>query len=204
MRTRACIFSFVIMFSLVSCVSHFNLKKEVKDAEGSQIAIISGINSEPNLSYAIMLTESLRQYSSLKVMSQKQIAENIEYYPTRIRGPWKFAYVEIEPDFTRMDVEKVKQIQKKLGVKYVYVVWTPVETSYTIQNYGEVFELHTISQLFEFPSGDAIGGSKFVISKHAGMPASIGETKRDMLLYYAENEAKEIAQKMKVATGEFY
>ncbi len=190
------------MFSLVSCVSHFNLKKEIQNADGSEIAVISGINSEPNLSYAIMLTELLRKHSSLKVMSQKQIAENIEHYPSRIRGPWKFAYVEIEPDFTRMDVEKVKQIQKKLGVKYLYVVWTPVETSYTIQNYGDVFELHTISQLFEFPAGEAIGGSKFVITKHAGMPSSIGETKRDMLLYYAENEAKEIAQKMQVARGE--
>ncbi len=202
MRIKSGIFILVIMFSFVSCVSYFNLKKEIADAEGSEIAVISGINNEPNLSFAMMLTASLQKHSRLKVMSQKKIAEAIEYYPFRIEGPWKFAYVDIEPAYGKMNIEKIREIQKRLGVKYLYVIWTPVETSYTIQNAGNVYELHTISQLFEFPEGEPIGGSKFVIAKHPGMFSSMGKSKRDVMMYYADNVAKEISEKMKVIKGD--
>jgi len=187
----------LFLVSLSSCMKTFTLKEKDMKLEGGSIAVISGLNNEANLSMAILVTEELHKNSRFKVLSQKDIAGALPYYPVRIQGPWTRAYVKIDEDYTRTDVEKIKKMQKRLGVKYVYVLWMPASISWGGSG-SDVDELHAISQLFMFPGGKEIGNGEFVMRLFTG-GIVIGQTansKKELMEQFAKKISTDIVAQM--------
>ncbi|MER3423464.1 MAG: hypothetical protein C4293_09765, partial [Nitrospiraceae bacterium] len=76
------------------------------------------------------MTEGLEKNSRFHVLSQKQVAQAVPHYPQHIKGPYNSAYLEIDVGYSKTDVGKIGEIQKRLGVDYLYVLWAPTTTSY--------------------------------------------------------------------------
>jgi hypothetical protein len=110
---------------VLSGCSTFQLLDTHFRPNGKTLAVISALSDDTNLLAAKLLTESIARDSFYRVMSQKQIAETISNYPLHIRGPYQPAYLEVEEDFSRTDFRKLAEIQKRLGVDYLYVIWMP-------------------------------------------------------------------------------
>jgi hypothetical protein len=185
----------------LSCVSSVELKIDDKiddiKANESSIAVLSGLNSELNLSMAILITENLKKNSTLKVMPQSDISRALSCYPTRIHGPWNFAYDEIDENYSMTDLEKVQQIQKKLGVDYMYIIWMPSTSS---TNEGVEY-VEGIAQIFKFPGCTSIGGGKISLTKYKEdmMDWGVGtmiKSKEQLLEKYGEKIALQIAKEM--------
>ncbi len=192
----------LLILSLTSC-SSFNLVDLNSKPAGSSIAVICGINNDANVALATVMTESLQNKTSFKVLSQKQVADAVPNYPTRITGPYKYAYMQIDEDYTRTDIEKLKDYYKKLKVKYMLVIWVPILTTVkTTSQYGTSIDeqLHTITQLYEFPEGKEVGNAKNIISKYDGTTyvGSNKGTKKDIMMMYCDRLVKDLAEKMKI------
>lgn len=150
----------VILFTFIpSCINTFTLKYPDYKPKGNSIAIISGLNKEVNLYLATVLTDSLKEVSTFRVLSQKEIINRFSEYPVNIKGPYTASYFDIDYDYSKTDVEEIKKIQKKLGVDYIYAMWVPSST--TFQN--SVIHYYVIFQLFEFPGGREIANGQYVI-----------------------------------------
>ena len=149
-----------LLFSLGGCArSTFKpLTADFHAKQGSSIAVISGLEHDGNLLLCHYQSEELKNYSTYRVVSQKAIAKKVKGYPYDIQGPYKSAYFEIEMDFTKMDTEKIKRIQRKLGVDYLYVLWAPVATTKGNTNHHTV---HVVTQMFEFPGAKEVGRGRF-------------------------------------------
>ncbi len=126
--------------------------------QGSSIAVISGLEHDGNLLLSHYLTEELKEWSTYRIVSQKAIAQKIKGYPYNIQGPYRSAYFEVEMDFNKTDIEKLKRIQKRLGVDYLYVLWAPMATKMSNTNHHTV---HVVAQMFEYPGSKEVGRGRF-------------------------------------------
>lgn len=125
--------------------------------KGRTLAVVAGLDNEPSVNVAESMTESLKKHTRFQVMSNKQVAQSVPGYPQPIKGPYSSAYFQIEKDYTRTDLKKVREIQQRLGVDYLYVLWVPTAT--TMQ--GTIHQLHIIAQLFEGPATREVGHGQF-------------------------------------------
>lgn len=188
--------SILISLMLLSgCFSTFTPTNSEFKPKGKTLAVVAGMDNDPNVATALYMTDALKKNSRFQVMSQKQVAQSLSGYPTPIRGPYKSAYFEIEIDYTKTDVKKIRAIQQKLGVDYVYVLWTPSATVYN----GKMHNLHIIGQMFESPNAKEVGNGKF--DALAGrtdcclVPAPDDKDKESAIKDTTEYVAKEIAEK---------
>jgi hypothetical protein len=83
------------------------------------------------------------------------VKQSLPNYPTNIQGPYKSSYFEIEVDYTKTDMKKIRSIQQQLGVDYLYVLWTPSATVYN----EKIHSLNVVAQLFEH--GKEVGNGRF-------------------------------------------
>jgi len=186
----------VLVIFLSSCFSTFTPVNSDFKPKGKTLAVIAGLNNEANVAAAQYMTDALKKNSRFQVMSQKQVSQALSGYPTPVQGPYKTAYFEIETDYSKTDIKRIKAIQQKLGVDYVYVLWTPSETIYN----EKIHQLHIIAQMFESPNAKEVGNGKFAAT--AGrtdcclVPAPGDKDKADALKDMSEYVAKEIAEKM--------
>lgn len=141
---------------LTACSSFTPLIPDFQ-AKGKSLAVISGLQDGDNLLLAHYMTEALAQNSRYQVMSQKKIAALERDYPYTIQGPYTSAYFEADLDYTQTDVEKIKRLQKKLGVDYLYVLWTPTSVTHN----GSMNSILVLGQLFEFPGAREVGRAEF-------------------------------------------
>jgi hypothetical protein len=187
---------FLALIMFLSACSTFTLTQPDFRPKGKTLAVIAGLENEPNVMAALYMTEAFKKYSRFQVMSQKQIVQSLSAYPAKIQGPYKSAYFEIETDYTKTDLKKIKAIQQKLGVDYLYVLWTPSATVYN----EKMHQLHIISQMFESPNAKEVGNGKF--GAMAGrtdcclVPAPDDKDKENAIKDATEYAAKEIAEKM--------
>jgi hypothetical protein len=89
-------------------------------------------------------------------------------------------------------------MQKKLGVKYVYILWTPTSLS----SDGGIEDIHAIAQLYEFPECREVGNGKFDMTKLdeiTYLTANRPITKKDMMENFSENISTDIAKEMNMA-----
>jgi hypothetical protein len=189
----------IIVLSLVlftsGCFSTFNLVDRNFSPKGKTLAVISGLNNDPNLLAAQHMTDALKKNSRFQVMSQKQVAQSVANYPQNIKGPYKSSYFQIDTDYSSTDIKKVRQIQQQLGVDYLYVMWTP---SATITN-DRFYTYNIVAQLFEGPSSKEVGNGKFGAT--AGktdcclVPKPGDEDKANAIKDTTEYVAKQIAEK---------
>ena len=187
----------VLALFLGACVSTFNPVNNGASFKGRSMAVIAGLDNEQNVQLAQAMTESLRKYTRFQVMPHKQAAQKIAGYPARIQGPWKNAYFEIEVDYTKTDLKKVRSIQQQLGVDYLYVLWVPSETVYN----GKIHSLNVIGQMFE--NGKEVGNGRFnATAGHTDcclVPAPNDKDKAEAMKDTSDYVAREIGQKTGMA-----
>lgn len=183
-----------LLVSSTAC-STFTLLDQNFKPRGKAIAVIAGLENKENLEVAYYMTEALKKNSRFQVISQKHIAQTLANYPSKIQGPFKTAYFEIETDYGKSDVKKIRAIQQKLGADYVYVVWTPSATVYN----EKIHQLHAVGQMFEGPNSKEVGNGRFDAT--AGktdcclVPAPGDADKTNAIKDTTEYVAKEIAEK---------
>jgi hypothetical protein len=186
---------FLLLPLFLSACSGFNLVDSNFKPKGKTLAVISGLNNDPNLLAAQHMTDALRKNSRFQVMSQKQVAQSVANYPQNIKGPYKSAYFQIDTDYSNTDIKRIRQIQQQLGVDYLYVMWTP---SATITN-DKIYTYNIITQLFEGPSSKEVGNGMFGAT--AGktdcclVPKPGDQDKANAIKDTTEYVAKQIAEK---------
>jgi hypothetical protein len=193
-RSVICILLPLLLLVLSAC-SGFNLVDSNFRPKGKTLAVISGLDNDPNMLAAQHMTDALRKNSRFQVMSQKQVAQSVSNYPQKIKGPYKSSYFQIDTDYSNTDIKKIRQIQQQLGVDYLYVMWTP---SATITN-DKIYTYNIITQLFEGPSSKEVGNGMFGAT--AGktdcclVPKPDDKDKANAIKDTTEYVAKQIAEK---------
>jgi len=135
----------VLTVTLSACVTTFTPVNGDVRFKGKTLAVIAGLDNEANLLVAQSMSESLRKNTRFQVMPYKQVAQTVSGYPGKIQGPYKTAYFEIEMDYSRTDLKRIKAIQQQLGVDYLYVLWSPSVTVYN----DKIHSFNIIAQMFE-------------------------------------------------------
>ena len=183
----------VLVLLAGSCISTFNPVEGDFRAKGKTLAVVAGLDNEANEAAAQYMSEALRKNTRFQVVPQKQVAQSLGVYPPKIQGPYKSAYFEIEVDYAKTDLKKIRAVQQKLGVDYLYVLWTPSATVYN----EKIHSLNIISQMFEH--GKEVGNGRF--NAVAGRstcclsPAPKDEDKSNALKDTTEYVAREIGEK---------
>jgi hypothetical protein len=142
---------------LTGCIETFSLVNADYRPKGKTIAVVSGLDSDANVAVAERMSAALRKHTRFQVTPHKQVAAALPGYPSKIKGPYLFAYFEIDEDYGNTDMKKIRQVQQQLGVDYLYVIWAPTATV----TQGTIEQLHCIAQLFEGPSSREVGHGKF-------------------------------------------
>jgi hypothetical protein len=187
----------ILAAALAGCVSTFNPVSGDFKPKGKTIAVIAGLDNEPNVQAAKHMADSLKKNTRFQVMPHSKVKQLVANYPTNIPGPYKSAYFEIDVDYTKTDMKKIKVIQQQLGVDYLYVLWTPSATVYN----QKIHSLNVIAQLFE--NGKEVGNGRF--NAVAGrtdcclVPAPDSRDKEDAIKDATDYVAKEIGEKTGMA-----
>ena len=170
----------------------FELTDNAFQPKGKKLAVVAGMTNAGSLKAADVFTHELSKASQYQVMPQTQVAKAIPNYPQLIKGPYDSAYFEIEINYARTDLARVKEIQKHVGTDYLYVLWAPSTTSnggksWLFTNYAA---MQVIAQLFEFPGGREVGHGKYMIR--------INDDKKEMVVDDMQHVAKEMAEKTRM------
>ena len=182
----------VITTLFFSGCATFSLTQEPFQPKGKTLAVIAGLTNPSSLQAAQSLADEVGKASQFQVLSQKHVAQAIPHYPQLVKGPYKSAYFEIDEDYTKTDLARVKEIQKHLGVDYLYILWAPA----SVQSGGKglFFKnyplMHVIAQVFEYPGGREIGRGKYMIR--------VDDDRNELLRDDLARVAKEIAEKTRL------
>lgn len=144
-----------VLVVLGGCISTFSPVDANFKVKGKTIAVVAGLDNEPNIATARNMAESLKKKTRFQVVPHSQVKQSLPNYPSNIQGPYKSSYFEIEVDYTKTDMKKIRSIQQQLGVDYLYVVWTPSATVYN----EKIHSLNAVAQLFE--NGREVGNGRF-------------------------------------------
>lgn len=150
---------------LLSGCATFHLTQDPFQPKGKKLAVIAGLTNPSSLQIAQALGDELGKTSQFQVLSQRQVAQAIPNYPQLVKGPYKSAYFEIDVDYGRTDLARIKELQQHLGVDYVYVLWAPA----TVSHGGSTFfsknypVTQIVAQLFESPGGKEVGRSQYAV-----------------------------------------
>ncbi|HEX5550341.1 MAG TPA: hypothetical protein VFX36_05895 [Nitrospira sp.] len=153
-----------LIVALNGC-STFHLTQEPFQPKGKKLAVIAGMTNDTSLSIAKSFGDELGKMSMFQVLSQKQVAQAIPNYPQLVKGPYKSAYFEIDVDYAKTDLARVKELQQHLGVDYVYVLWAPATVSHGNSGWFSKHYLVTqiVAQLFESPGGKEVGRGQYAV-----------------------------------------
>lgn len=191
----------VLLMSLAGCcISTFTPIDSDFRPKGKTLAVVAALDNEENITIAYYMTEALRKNSRFHLVPQKQVAQTLGY-PIKIHGPFKSAFFEIETDYSKTDVKKIRAIQQKLAVDYLYVIWTPSATVFGSSDPGDakIHQVHAVGQMFEGANSREVGNGRFDIT--AGhttcclASAPKDEDKTNAMKDTAEYVANEIAEK---------
>lgn len=149
----------LLLFFVGGCATFKPLTPGFHAKKNASIAVISGRQKDNNLMIAHYVTEALKEKSKYRVLPQASITKAVKGYPFDIHGPYGTAYLQVEKDYTKTDVKAIRQLQKKLGVDYLFVIWAPI--SVMVNGTNNLTEV--ITQLFEFPGAKEVGRGGFRI-----------------------------------------
>jgi hypothetical protein len=187
----------VLTMMLGACMSTFNPVNGDFKPKGKTLAVIAGLDHESNQLAAQYMSESLKQNTRFQVMPYKQVKQTLPNYPTNIQGPYKTAYFEIEVDYAKTDLKKIKAVQQQLGVDYLYVLWAPSATTYG----SKIHSLNIVAQLFE--NGKEVANGRFNATAGRSTcclsPAPDTGDKVNAIKDATDYVAKEIAEKTGMA-----
>lgn len=135
----------------------FALTDKEHKPRGKTLAVVAGLKRDINIFMAECMSQALAQNSTFIVTPPADVARSIPGYPMNIKGPYRSAYFEIEKDYSKTDAEKIREIQNRLKVDYLYVIWVP--TGSTLEK--KIVFVDMISQLFEGPQSREVGQGAF-------------------------------------------
>lgn len=178
----------IVVTLLLSGCATFHLTQEPFQPKGKRLAVISGLTNASSLTIAQALGDELGKTSVFHVLSQKQVAQAIPNYPQLVKGPYKSAYFEIDVDYAKTDMVRVKELQQHLGVDYLYVLWAPATVSHGgstwfTKNYPVT---KIVAQLFESPGGKEVGRSQYAIRVDDDTHQVLSDDMRRVALELAE------------------
>lgn len=168
----------------------FNLDDQQFKPKGTSIAVISGTKEPENVAVAQMVSDNLRKKSRYHVASAAQISAAVAPYPQTIKGPYKSAYFSLDVDWGLGDRQKIANIQRTLGVDYLYVIWAPIQVS---TNGNEVRSMPAVAQLFEKPGSQEVAKTDLYFA--------VGDEGNVFLKEGAEELARQLAEETKMAAG---
>jgi hypothetical protein len=182
----------VVVALLSSGCATFHLTQEPFQPKGKRLAVIAGLTNPSSLQASQALADTIGRTSRFQVLSHKQV-QAIPNYPQLIKGPYNSAYFEIDENYDKTDLGRVKELQKFLGVDYLYVLWAPASVQsggkgWFFKNYPL---LHVVAQVFEFPSGKEIGRGKYMLR--------IDDDRKELLQDDLMHIAKEFADKTRMS-----
>ena len=161
--------AFTVFFAVAAGCSTYAFDR-VDDlrARGRTVAVLAGINNDLTELAVSDLAGALTEQTRFQVLPTGRVQKALPDYPVNIRGPYRFAYMEIEPDYANTDVKKLKALSEKLGTDYLLVIWAP--SAYSVSSsYGQqIYQMQFITQMFEFPEGREVGRGTF--GAYAGDP----------------------------------
>lgn len=171
-------------------------------AGGKTLAIVAATNNDMTLSIVDSMAEAFSRNSTFKVQPAKQTAQRIPGYPQEIKGPYNSAYVTIDIDFSKTDIKKVREIMKKVGTDYAYIIWIPVGSSRTASadgaaTSGEGRQWHAVAQMFMGPEARVVGQGRFDVTAVRYVPGAkvSAEHMREAVANTAEGVSQVIAEK---------
>jgi len=162
MSKKFLLFYFLSITFLFSCTTGFKMIADKSNIKGHSLAVIAGLKNDETKLYAEFLTTKLQKESNFNVLSQDQIKKQLNIYPLAIKGPYsKFSVEEILEDYNNTDIEKIKEIQQKLNVDNIIVIWAPIHLVYKQKGAtSDLYEIHAINQFFSFPGAKEVGRGK--------------------------------------------
>lgn len=174
---------------LVSGCATFHLTQEPFQPKGKKLAVIAGLTNASSLQAAQALADELERTSQFQVLSQGQVVRAIPHYPQLVKGPYKSAYFEIDVDYGRTDLARIKELQQQLGVDYLYVLWAPATISHSGSSlFSKNYPItQVVAQLFEYPSSKEVGRSQYAIR--------VDDETREVLRDDMRRVARELAEK---------
>lgn len=124
----------------------------------AKVAVIAGTSDQADRVFADMLTNELKEKTSLSVLSQKTIAKRIPKYPVEINFRKE---ASDKPEwFDLAEVKKLKKIQKKLKVDYLFVAWIRnmgvQHITYSRGGGKTVYYLNVFGNMLEYPGGKTV------------------------------------------------
>jgi len=197
----------LVLAALAGCVSMFSglifspVDGDIQ-ANGKTLAIVAATNNDMTLAIVDSMAEAFSRNSTFRVQPAKQTAQRIPGYPQEIKGPYNSAYVTIDIDFSKTDIKKVREIMKKVGTDYAYVIWIPVGSSRTASadgaaTSGEGKQWHAVAQMFKGPEARVVGQGRFDVTAVRYVPGAkvSAEHMREAVANTAEGVSQVIAEK---------
>jgi len=86
------------------------------------------------------------------------------------------------------DRKKIVDIQRSLGVDYLYIIWAPIEVSHNGQNISTV---HAVAQLFEQPNAKEVAQTSIQVL--------VGDDKNLYLKEGVEEITRQLVEETKMA-----
>jgi hypothetical protein len=181
MSKKNYLFFFIVLVTLAACSANPYLVNQ-KDfrPDGGELAVIAAKPNGLTELHAFYITLGLQINSRFTVLSQKQVAEKLGTYPVNIQGPFEYVYTNIHSDYTKTDLNAIKEIQQKLGVKYLYVIWSPREFTgnFFFENRWGWVPVDNIVQVFEFPGAREVAHGIFTTHFGGGLHFSVEDAVR--------------------------
>lgn len=146
----------LVLVTSSACSSYkvdFSLTNSSFKPKGKSIAVISGTKEAQNVTLAKLVGDALRKKSNYQVSQPAQVAQAVVPYPQTIKGPYKSAYFYIDSDWDLGDRKKIADIQRSLGVDYLYVIWAPIAVT---SNGNNMSSVPAVAQLFEQPNAKEV------------------------------------------------
>ena len=197
----------LVLAVLAGCVSMFSglifspVDGDIQ-ANGKTLAIVAATNNDMTLAIVDSMAEAFSRNSTFRVQPAKQTAQRIPGYPQEIKGPYNSAYVTIDIDFSKTDSKKVREIMKKVGTDYAYVIWIPVGSSRTASadgaaTSGEGKQWHAVAQMFKGPEAKVVGQGRFDVTAVRYVPGAkvSAEHMREAVANTTESVSQVIAEK---------
>ena len=166
-RRSHTLLAIVLLGGLFGCSVQAPLRSvdENHPIKKGSLAVISGSHHGGDIFLAEQVTQKLAGSKRFSVLSQQDIARQIQDYPVLIEMQDSSLIRENDEKatwFSPAGKVSLDAIQAKLGVDYLLVLWVPKivrETPISLHG-GEYYQVYPVGNLLEYPAGHVVGASR--------------------------------------------
>lgn len=142
----------------------FSLMDEGHPVKVTSVAVIAGSNKDASKQLAEFVTTEMQEKTDFKVLSQEAVRKQVRGYPIEIAIKDKETREKEGDDvnhvwFPSSEAAKLSEIQKKLKVDNLYVVWIPWMRAFS-NGRKTIYKVWPAGNLIEYPGGKVIAATK--------------------------------------------